>query len=331
MIKERSETNTMESETVCETVIRILRKKIPERGKLICFLSNLLHIEKEAVYRRLRYSVPFTFQEISTIVKEMNISLDHHLEIASTKKTFQISLFDYKSPSDIDYAILSDFVELLKAGADDPNSEYGYVSNVLPLSLTIAYPYILRFYLLKWMYQFGDPEVALPFSHVYPTPQLTTIVNSFLEVTALFGYFYYIWDELTLVYLLNDISYFSRIRLIAPQEIELIKSDILQMLDDLEKTAISGMSPKGKRHHLYISNLNFESNYTRIITGENKFIQIRSFAVNNVILRDEQYFEKMSQWFFSLKKSSILISGSGEMQRIHFFDHQRNRVVNFVP
>ncbi len=57
-------------------LIEAAKEKFPPKGQLADMLMDTLYIGKEAIYRRLRGEVPFTFQEAAIISKELGISLD---------------------------------------------------------------------------------------------------------------------------------------------------------------------------------------------------------------------------------------------------------------
>ena len=50
---------------------------------------------------------------------------------------------------------------------------------------------------------------------------------------------------------------------------------------------------------------------------------IRVYSINSLTTQDVQMFQSLKEWIQSLKKFSTLISESGEMQRIQFFNQQR--------
>ena len=54
---------------------------------------------KEAIYRRLRGEVPFTFQEAAVISKELGISLDRIAGVSfSNNAMFDINVVDHGEP-----------------------------------------------------------------------------------------------------------------------------------------------------------------------------------------------------------------------------------------
>ena len=58
-------------------LIESMKEKIPEGANLANLLMDILYIGKEAVYRRLRGEVPFTFTEAAVISQKLGVSLDH--------------------------------------------------------------------------------------------------------------------------------------------------------------------------------------------------------------------------------------------------------------
>ena len=57
-------------------LIEAMKDKLPVKGKLADMLMDTLYIGKEAVYRRLRGEVPFTFKEAALVSRKLGISLD---------------------------------------------------------------------------------------------------------------------------------------------------------------------------------------------------------------------------------------------------------------
>ncbi|MDL2289917.1 hypothetical protein LJB95_00745 [Paludibacteraceae bacterium OttesenSCG-928-F17] len=321
------ETNTLTMEAnkdfLYNSLVETIKTKIPGRGKITTFLVDLLCIEKEAVYRRLRGEVPFTFSEIVEIAKELDISLDNLVQTSAPKsRPFQMKIIDFINPTERDFFMIENYARILDDAKKDPDSECGYASNMIPINLCLCYLNLYKFHLLKWMYQLGDSE-CITYGQITPSERLMDINQKSAASSRLIGKTYFIWDKNTLPALINDILYFYDIRLIARDEIDLIKNDLFLFLNDLEKMAILGKYETGKRIEIYVSNLNFETTYNYVQAGNHQITNIRSFTLNDTISTDRTVFEKVKKWMDSLVRTSILISGSNEVQRIQFFEKQR--------
>ena len=75
--------------------------------------------------------------------------------------------------------------------------------------------------------------------------------------------------------------------------------------------------------HIYVSQINFEATYSYLETSTLQLSLIRAYSINSLTTQDVQMFQSLKEWIQSLKKFSTLISESGEMQRIQFFNQQR--------
>ena len=96
----------------------------------------MLCIEKEAVYRRLRGEVAFTFAEIVTIANAFGISLDNLVGTVTAKsRPFQLKLVDFVNPMETDYDMLDQYIDILGLAREDDRSELIDCTNILPQQL----------------------------------------------------------------------------------------------------------------------------------------------------------------------------------------------------
>jgi hypothetical protein len=85
----------MANELYYDHFMDILSKKYPTKAELAQELMDLLCLEREAVYRRLRKDVVFPAHEVIKIAATWNISLDEIIGIKSQKVLFQMKPLNY--------------------------------------------------------------------------------------------------------------------------------------------------------------------------------------------------------------------------------------------
>ncbi|MCD8166453.1 MAG: hypothetical protein LUE93_10240 [Bacteroides sp.] len=130
-----------------DLLIHEIKQKIPERGKLTSRLMDILGLEKEAIYRRMRNDVYFSFAEIAKIAKELNISLDNIKSIRPQKsRPYKMNMFDFFNLPEQDYEELEETIRKLQELSEDPASEVGGTFSTLPLTLISNYEKICRFF-----------------------------------------------------------------------------------------------------------------------------------------------------------------------------------------
>lgn len=307
-------------------LIEAAKEKLLPKDNLANALMDILYIGKEAIYRRLRGEVPFTFAEAAVISRKLGISLDKIIGISfHNNAVFDMNVVDHKDPFETYYSILERHVKLFHTLKEDPTSEMGTSSNILPLTLSLKHDILSKFRLFKWMYQ--NENIQCKHFEELDIPQ--KLVNKQKEFTQMVSHIHsidYIWDSTIFTHLVNDIQYFSDIHLLADEDKRLIKEDLSLLIDELEELASKGKSDAGNDVHIYISNINFEATYSYLETSSLQLSLIRIYSINSITTQDNEMFGNVKDWIQSLKKFSTMISESGEMQRIQFFKQQREIV-----
>ncbi|WP_455640070.1 helix-turn-helix domain-containing protein [Parabacteroides sp.] len=315
----------MSKNQIHEKFVKAIRERIPHKATLTNTLVDLLCIEREAVYRRMRGEVAFTFEEIATISNKLGISLDNLVGSYSVKsRPYQLCLVEYIDPIEDDYKMWETYNERLKEAREDPASSSVECMNVLPTIFLLDYNFISRFYLFKWYNQYGYSEKTAHFRQIEPAEKfrevqrITAIESKHVKNTT------YVWDPLIFQYIVNDIRYYSSVHLIDAEEVGLLKRDLLRFVDEIEDLAARGTYKEtGNPIQFYISNINFDASYSYLETKNLHISIIRAFILNTVISFDEKAYEIFHNWLQALLKSSTMISVSGEKQRIMFFEKQR--------
>lgn len=319
----------MSKDLIHEKLVGAIREKIPHKATLTNTLADLLCMEREAVYRRMRGDVSFSFSEVAAISNKLGISLDNLMGAHSVKsRPYQLSLVEYIDPMEDDYKMWILYNERLKETREDPASCNVECMNVLPSIFLLDYKYITRFYLFKWYNQYGHSENTVHFRHIDSADKLLAIQRITAMESQHIKRTIYIWDPLIFQYIVNDIQYYSSVRLIDPEEVQLLKQELLVFMDKMELMASRGEYPEtGNSIQFYISNINFDTSYSYLEAKNLRISIIRAFILNSVVSLDEKAYEIFRNCMQSLLKSSTMISVSGEKQRILFFEKQR-QIIN---
>lgn len=315
----------MSKDLIHEKFVGAIREKIPHKATLTNTLVDLLRLEKEAVYRRMRGDVAFSFAEIASISHKLGISLDNLVGAHSAKsRPYQLSLVEYVDPIEDDYRMWGLYNERLREAREDPTSCSVECMNLLPAIFLLDYEYITRFYLFKWYNQYGHSDKTAHFRDIETADKLVDVQRVTANESKYIRKTVYVWDPLIFQYIVNDVQYCSSIRLIDPGSVRLLKQELLHLLDKMEILASRGAySETGNPIQFYISNINFDASYSYLETKKLRISMIRAFILNSVVSLDEKAYEIFHNWLQSLLKSSTMISVSGEKQRILFFEKQR--------
>ena len=317
----------MMTEKLNTGLIDAIRERMPDGANVANILMDLLYIGKEAVYRRLRGEVPFTLSEAAVISQKLGVSLDK-LTGASFggNALFDLNLLHYDNPVETYYSIIDDYAGIFGYAKDDPEAELNTSSNIIPQTIYLKYEQLSKFRMFKWLYQHTQSNYVQCYEELTLPAKLLERQRDFVAETQNIQKTCYIMDSLVFRYMVNDIRYFASAHLIPEEDLLLLKGELLELLDEMERVATAGRFDNGNEVKLYISNVNFEATYSYVESKLHNIGLIRVFAINSITSKDPEMFEQIKEWIQSQKKFSTLISHSGEMQRRQFFAQQRELI-----
>lgn len=322
----------MKGEAVHESFRKAIKERVPNHVQLTNLLVDILHLEKDAVYRRLRGDVLFSFGEIAQVAKRLNISLDCVLDNvqAAQSRPYWLKLVNHLEPTELDLFMMDDYLSNLKLLADDPTSRIVESTNILPIGFYGKYRSIARFYLFKWLYHYGDLiDSSKLYDEVDFPENVMSYVHEHYHAIGNIREAVYIFDPMVFEMLVNDLKYTAGINLLTPENIQTIKSDLLRLLDDIEQVAIRGYYREPQnRVRIYVSSVNTEAAYWYVESQNYRVSMVKVFVMNNMASVDEASFDRMKKRIEAFKRSSVMISESGEQQRRSFIDKQRQVILS---
>ena len=313
----------MKNNIVTELIIE-MKERIPPGETLANFLTDALCIGKEAVYRRLRAEVAFTFDEIATISQKLGISIDqiigNHLQ---NRDTFYLNLKHSPEPVDCYYEILERYLKIFNFVKNDSSTVIYTAANIVPFTLYSTYEYLSKFRLCRWIYQNGKIRPPHTLSGMYVPEKVISVHKQLSDTVKQCRKTCFIWDSNIFHAFIREIKYFSGLNLISGEDIMQLKSELLQLLHELEQWSVKGEFSNGNKIAFYLSNINFEATYSYIEKSDFQICLFRVYSINSMDSQNPQICNLQKNWIQSLKRHSTLISESGEAQRINFLEQQR--------
>ena len=317
----------MKQENWYDTFIEMLTKRYPKKTQLIHFLMDLLELEREAVYRRLRKDVMFSIHEIVTIATAWSISLDEITEINSGNISFQMKMMNYLDPSKEEVNFLRNVIQSIEYLKNFPETEFMDICNKLPRKLFAGFEHLNHFYMFKWLYQYGSENEAQPMSKIVISKERKKVTKDYYNAIKLVPQSNLIFDCNMFEYLVQDIQYFHSIYMITNEEKELIKKDLLALLAYLLEVANKGYYPETRNKvSLYISQLKIDTSYSYTFTPEVNVCYVHVFEKFEIHSYNTEMVSNFMSWMQLKKRTSIQISEVDEKYRIEYFTKQRQLI-----
>lgn len=317
----------MENSAWYDYFLESLYSRHSKKSRLIEELMDLLSLEREAVYRRLRKDVLFTSNEIAKIAGAWNISLDAITKVNAGIVTFSMKAINYLNPSEEELVEIQKRVRRLEHLRKTSDSEYMAVCNRLPRSLTTGFPFLYRFDIFRWNYQYGNEEVMPAFKDTAISQQLFQEMADYATLIKYTSNTSYIWDSRIVEHVVQEILYFHSILLITDEEKESLKNELIEFLDYMSDVASRGYFPETKQKvNIYISKMSIGTNYSYHYTEKLKICRIHAFDKHDIFSFDTKMVEDFRTWMQLKKRTSVQISEVDEKSRIDFFMKQRDLV-----
>ena len=308
----------------------LIRERISHKATLANTIADILDIEKDAVYRRLRGDVKFSFTEMAFIAKTLGISLDKIAGIENMQsRPAQMNISNQLNPSPVDYEMFIGHVDLLKSIMDEPDTQIMEASNILPHYLYQDYEYLTRYHIFRWNHAVMRGDV-LPYHEIIIPEKMRVLQKETSEYARHIASAIYVWDNRLFQRMAADIQYFAKVNLIKGEDVLLIKNDLMMMINDLEKVAIKGeYEETGKKVSIFISDVASDSNISCLKTKNIHLTLFRTFILNATVTFDVEAYHYASAWIHSMQRMSTLISVSGQKTRTVYFDTQRG-IINTI-
>ena len=307
-----------------DNFMQTLYEKYPKRSQLLRALMDILHQERETVYRRLRQDVNFSIHEIANIASAWNISLDKMIGINTGEVSFQMRKMNYIDPSEEESLFLQKVIQGINYMGNFPEAELMDICNKLPRQLIAGFDFLNQYYLFKWMYQYGNENEVVPFSQTIVSNEKSQLTADYYKAIKQVPTSNFILDRFIFEYLINDILYFHSIYLITDDEKALIKKDLNALLDYMFEVAYKGCYPETQNKvNLYISQISIDTNYSYVFAPDANICFIHVFEKFEIYTFNQEMVKNFINWMQLKKRTSVQISEVDEKSRIEFFTRQR--------
>jgi len=313
----------MDADSLNKNLLDAIKNAIPSNVNIANFLMDVLLINKEAAYRRIRGQVYFSIYEINILTKKLGLSIDYIVGTTPNENLiYELKSQRYHELREIDYNMFESTYNLVKSIPPDAESEFAVAYNVFPqLPANISY-LIGKYNSFRWMYQNQNLYTVKKFSDINYTERQYTTHRAAIDETMNIKNTCYIWDNIIFESIVREIKYFQGIYLITDDEVKSLKKELHQLLFIMEDIAAKGHFITGNKVDIYITNLNSDTSYAYLEAEDIHVSLIGAFVLNYLMSYDKTALEKMKERIFALKRVSTLISGSGELYRMNFFQQQ---------
>lgn len=309
------------------TLIEAICSHVPPHENSATFLADTLNMGREAAYRRLRGEVLFTYGEAAVLSERLDFSLDEIKGPTDSNVLFKLKITDFHDPLELYVRLLERDIHFFGETGADSAREFAVASNSLPAELYLRYEHLTKFKLFKWCSQHGSVGRAVQTYEQMELPaRMKRMAREYIVGSESAAVTHYMFDDNVFSHWITAVRTFREMQLISPENVEVIRSELFELLDEMEEIAVSGKFHNGNKISFYLSDIDLEAAYSYVITLRHKAVGIGIFSLNALRTTDERMFNYVKGWVRNQRRFATLISGSGELCRIRYFKQQREAV-----
>lgn len=314
--------------TLNEEIVATIRNSLPANETIVSFLSDLFFWNKEAIYRRLRCEIAFSYEDLVLIAEKLNFSIDNIIRLNRSEQVlYDLSLQKATTPLDL-YCEKREHLNLLSEKVCEFEGSNSLLAvNYIPFSFLIHYPMLTKFDYYKWMHQTYKitPDVSL--SQIELPQQIIDIRKRWMEQDRSKSAITYIMDRNMFSSFIRDVEYFYQRNLISTQELEEFRADLISMVDNLLLYCNEGVSDTSAKMKVYISPIDITTNHTYLEYADTRCCYIMTYGIDILLSYYPEACETHKSWIERHRRHSTLITQCNEMERFEYFKTQRKLIM----
>ncbi|NNJ55591.1 MAG: hypothetical protein HKP14_05645 [Bacteroidia bacterium] len=298
-------------------------------------LADLLGVNMDAAYRRMRGVTALTFEEIQKICLHFNISFDSIINYSGKLVPFQFNAMFGSKFSMRSY--LENIEQELKVLAKIPDAKIEMTCMDLPYFRQFGFKSLSRFKLFFWQRSVLNLE-----SYRHKKFDANEPIDEFEEVTEGIYKNYLgvpsteIWAPETLDSTIKQVQYFAESGLFAEANTgNQICDDIDALLNKLEreaerghKTITTSEGTISSPFKMYQSDIYMSNNCIQAFLGEKIFTYVSFNSFNSLMSFSPNFSKECNLWVEQIRLKSILLSEVSEKLRYQFFQSLRTKLLD---
>lgn len=315
--------------TLNEEIVATVRNSLPDNESIVSFLSGLFGWNKEAIYRRLRCEIAFTYQDMVIMAGKLNFSIDNIIRANQSRHVvFDLCMLNDVESTDLYCKKRSRLTNLSYEISQAQSSESLFAVNYLPYSLVIFHQTLSKFEYFKWMHQTQSLPPDVNMSGVTMPSKLVDMRSGWLQQDRRNSEVVYILDSNVFLSVITEITYFYKRSLINNEEIDSLKSDLLLLIDQMVAICKSGVAHTGARVQLYLTPLNVSTNHFYIKYDDSVWCYVEVYGIDILQSFYPEACATQRLWIERQQRYATLVTGCNEKQMFEYFDQQRIYVNN---
>ena len=301
-------------------ILAVLEDKLQPHVKPVQYLMDTLEISKESAYRRMRNQIPFSFDEVATLCKDLHFSIDQVIGETDSSDGVFLKL-DKVEPfsEEVIYKFLAKFAADLESIVKDKNSDAHIVLNYLPLWALQIKP-LRELHFCRQLYSQEKINVMQTFKDIVVPDKINEQYERISNLWEQLPNVCVVLDSSTFQKVVDEIKYFYAIKFLTKENVEYMYKGMIELLEYYTILAITGKNHFGNSYKIYLSNLAIDANIAHYRANNTEVSEIWLYPEQRIQFFNNQIINYLHKnWIQAQIKSSSLITSSNDILQREFF------------
>lgn len=296
-------------------------------------LAELLSINLDAAYRRIRGKTLLTIEEIKLVCRHFTISFDAVMDYESKLVPFQFNAMFKDKFQIIEY--LTTICNALKEMSTYKDGLITMTAMDIPYFRQFGYKSLSRFKMFFWQRSILNIE-----AYRHKKFNAEEEIEEFEEIVEKIFFYYHgidsyeIWAPETLDSTVKQVQYYKDSGLFAtPDDANKVCDSLDELLNKLEREAETGkktlLNKQGalsSSFKMYQSDIFLSNNCIQATLGDTTYTHITFNTFNHLMTFDPKFSDECKLWVDQMRSKSVLLSEVSEKLRYQFFVGLREKI-----
>ena len=301
-------------------IFQEIRNRIPSDTAWSLQVADLLHVGRDAVYRRERGEVQMTVDELEILCRKFSISLDRFVLTQQHAVVFKHTSLNQENLINYTHYI-GQLLQHLQMISSCHQKEIIFCADDIPIFHFMAFSELTYFKLYTW----NQAVLNLGISYeefVYELkkqnlePVFRKLHQAYCAIPSR-----EIWTRVTIQPFLGLLEYFQAIGSFSSER---TSKTLIAQLKQLTANLKSWTKAQGKNGEvpfdLYLSPVNLGISQMLCCFDEQQSVSVKLYTINSIATVDHNYVRETVDWIRGILNKSSCLSRLSEKERIYFFN-----------
>ncbi|MES2890720.1 MAG: hypothetical protein V4725_01875 [Bacteroidota bacterium] len=315
-----------------------LKSKLPAHLALVDEIAEFLNISNDSAYRRIRGEKSISFEELQKLCVKYNIYLDQLLHMNSNSFVFNGQLKTAAENSFEDW--LGNILMQLQLFNSHRRKHIYFLMKDIPPYVHFLMPELAKFKFFFWMKSIlhykslqGVKFDLDDTRYEKYEPTVKKIIELYLKIPMT-----EIWNVESIESTLRQIAFYRDAGSFKnPGDVKLLYNKVEEMINHLERQAEVGLKFRvnqepeetSSEYGLYVNELILGDNTIMAELDDTRITFLNYGVLFVVYTMDQRFNDAMKDNLENLVKKSMMISKSGEKERVRFFNGLRQKISQY--